>query len=293
MTKLILRRPLSWARELARFVELHTRPAEVFVRRGLEAPRCDVPDRVVVSFTTIPDRIDRIQPTLNSLVDQSRRPDAIQLNLPDRSRREGRGYVLPDFLKPYEQLEVVRGGQDMGPATKLLPTLARETEPDTRIIVTDDDQIYPRNMVETLVGWSQRLPEAVVCARGFAVPAGYQIYRRNTLLGEHQRRPVPIEILQGSGSYLVRSRFFTKEVFDYEGAPDEAFFQDDIWFSAHLAGRGIERLVVPFPNCYSRIASWTARNTRSLWGGENQSGHVDETMLRYFSDVWRLVDADD
>lgn len=292
MTKLILRRPFFWARELIRFVELHTRSAEGIIRRGLAAPRCDVPDRVVISLTTIPDRIHRIQPTLNSLVDQTRRPDAIYLNLPDRSRREGVDYVLPAFLARYPSVEAIRCGEDMGPATKLLPTLARESEPNTRIIVTDDDQIYPRNMVETLVDWSDRLPDAVVCARGFAVPAGYQIYKRKTLLGEHLSRPEPIEILQGSGSYLVRSHFFTKEVFDYTSAPEEAFFQDDIWFSAHLASRTIERLVVPFPNCYSRIAAWSARDTRSLWGGENKSGHVDETMLRYFANVWQLMDTE-
>ena len=292
MTKLILRRPVSWASELARFVEMHARSSAPIVRRGQRAPRPEVPDRVVVSLTTIPDRIDRLRPTLNSLVDQSRRPDAIYLNLPERSRREQRHYELPDFLREFDSLVINRCGEDLGPATKLLPTLERETAPDTRIVVTDDDQIYPRVMIETLVGWSERLPEAVVAARGFAVPARYQIELRNTLLGEHLDAPEPIEILQGSGSYLTRTRFFTKEVFDYSGAPPESFFQDDIWFSAHLAKRGIERLVVPFPNCYSRIATWSARNTRSLWGGENESGHVDETMLRYFADRWQLVDAE-
>jgi hypothetical protein len=291
MTKLILRRPGSWARELVRFVHLHGMRAEAAVRRYEAAPRCDIPDRVVISLTTIPDRIARIRPTLNSLLDQTRRPDAICLNLPEQSRREGRGYELPDFLADYGPVQAIDCGRDMGPATKLLPALAREKEPDTRIIVVDDDQIYPRNMVETLVGWSERLPEAVVCARGFWVPAGYQIEARNTLLGEHLSQPEPIEILQGSGSYLVRRRFFEDDVFDYSAAPEEAFFQDDIWFSAHLARRDIQRLVVPFGNCYSRIESWAARNTLSLWGGENRDGRVDETLLSYFADVWRLVDG--
>ncbi|MBW2384058.1 MAG: glycosyltransferase family 2 protein [Deltaproteobacteria bacterium] len=287
----MLRRPVSWAQELIRFVYLHRASARACVRRYERASRSDVPDRVVVSLTTIPDRIDRIRPTLNSLLDQTRRPDAIYLNLPNESRREGRGYELPAFLTEYGPVHVIDCGEDMGPATKLLPTLAREKEPDTRIVVTDDDQIYPRNMIETLVDWNQKLPEAVVCARGFCVPAGFRIHARNTQLGENLGQPEPIEIIQGSGSYLVRSRYFSEDVFDYSAAPKEAFFQDDIWFSAHLARRGIERFVVPFDNCYTRIASWSARNTVSLWGGENRDGRVDETMLSYFQDAWRLVDG--
>lgn len=293
MTPIILRRPGSWLREITRFVSLHARSAETFVRRFAAAPRADVPDRVVVSLTTIPDRVSRIRPTLNSLLDQSRRVDAIYLNLPSRGRREGRAYQVPAFLREYGPVEVVDCGEDLGPATKLLPTLAREKDPDTRIIVTDDDQVYPRNMVETLVAASEQWPDAVVCSRGFTVPAGYDIHRRNTLYGTHLSRPEPIEIVQGSAGYLVRPRFFTTEVFDYSEAPEEAFFQDDIWFCGHLGRRGVARYVVPFDNCFSRIGSWTTRNTLSLWHGENEDGHVDRTMLDWFGDAWKLVDGEE
>lgn len=290
MTKLMFKRPLSWIRELVRYVEVHLRPARVFVRRHAAAPRCDVKDRVVVSLTTIPDRLVHIRPTLHSLLDQSRRPDAIQLNLPTESRREGRGYQIPAFFADYGPIEIVRCDRDWGPATKALPTLQRETAPDTRIVITDDDQVYPRNLIETLVQASEQFPDAVVCSRGFRIPPGLDINLRNTLYGTHLAEAEPIEIVQGSAGYLVRPRFFTRDVFDYGAAPDEAFFQDDIWLCGHLAGRGVDRLVVPFDNCYSRIDNWSARNTLSLWGRENQSGHVDRTMLGYFSDAWRLRD---
>jgi hypothetical protein len=290
MTKLMFTRPLSWIRELVRYVEVHVRSARVFVRRHEAAPRCDVGDRVVVSLTTIPDRLVHIRPTLHSLLDQSRRPDAIVLNLPSESRREGRGYEIPDFFADYGPVEIVRCDRDWGPATKALPTLQRETAPETRIVITDDDQVYPRNLIETLVRASERFPDAVVCSRGFRIPAGLDINLRNTLYGTHLDHEEPIEIVQGSAGYLVRPRFFTKDVFDYSAAPKEAFFQDDIWLCGHLAGRGVDRLVVPFDNCYSRIDNWSARHTLSLWGRENQSGHVDRTMLGYFSAVWRLRD---
>jgi hypothetical protein len=284
-------RPLRWASELWRFVALHALPSQTFIRRFEAAPRCDTPDRVVVSLTTIPDRIAKIRPTINSLLDQSRRPDAICLNLPSHARRERREYTIPEFLKQIPQVERIDCGEDRGPGTKLLPTLEREKDPNTRIIVMDDDQIYPRNLVETLVGASDEMPDAAVGSRGFAIPAGYDIERRNTLYGTHLARPEPVEIMQGSAGFLVRPRFFTKDLFDYSDAPPESFFVDDVWVAGHMARNGVPRFIVPFDNCYSRIATWTARRSLSLWHGENQDGGNDEILYRYFADDWRLVDG--
>ena len=39
----------------------------------------------------------------------------------------------------------------MGPATKLIPTLEVETDPDTIIVVIDDDTVYPRHLLESIV----------------------------------------------------------------------------------------------------------------------------------------------
>lgn len=286
----MFRRPLTWLREMLRFPALHYRSAAHYRARHRETPRVVTPDRVVVSLTTIPDRIQHIGPTLCSLLDQTRRPDAIVLNLPSHARREDRTYEIPPFLESLDVVERIDCGEDRGPATKLLPTLERETDPDTRIIVLDDDQVYPHNMVETLVSWSDRLPDAAVCSRGFRIPAGFDIENRDTLYGTHLHEPARIEIMQGSAGFLVRPRFFDESVFDYSDAPPEAFFVDDVWLAGHLARAGVDRYVVPFDGCYSRIATWTARRSLSLWTRENADGSNDSVLYRYFADAWKAVD---
>lgn len=290
MTRLMFSRPLSWIRELLRFVALHWLPSSRYRARHAATPRVSTPDRVVISLTTIPDRIAHIGPTLHSLLDQSRRPDTIVLNLPSHARREDRTYVIPPFLEELDGVERVDCGEDRGPATKLLPTLERETAPDTRIIVLDDDQVYPRNLVETLVAWSDRLPDAAVCSRGFRIPADFDIENRDTLYGTHLGEPARIEIMQGSAGFLVRRRFFDDRVFDYSEAPPEAFFVDDVWLAGCLARAGVDRYVVPFDGCYSRIATWTARSSLSLWTRENADGSNDAVLYRYFRDAWKAVD---
>lgn len=287
---LIPKRPGSWLREMLRFVALHAPGADRWTARHRRAVRVACADRVVVSLTTIPDRIDRIRPTLHSLLDQTRRPDAIVLNLPEHARRERRHYVIPPWLEALDAVERVGCGEDRGPATKLLPTLERETSPDTRIIVLDDDQVYPRTLVETLVAWSDRLPEAAVCSRGFRIPAGFDIENRDTLYGTHLDAPERIEIMQGSAGFLVRRRFFDDRVFDYSAAPREAFFVDDVWFAGQLARAGVDRYVVPFDNVFSRLATWSARRSLSLWTRENADGTNDAVLYRFFQDAWKAVD---
>ena len=77
---------------------------------------------VVVTLTTLPSRIDRIEPTLKSLLRQTIRPRAIRLNVPATSRREGSAYRVPERLRRLRSIAIVRV-DDYGPATKLIPAL--------------------------------------------------------------------------------------------------------------------------------------------------------------------------
>jgi hypothetical protein len=53
---------------------------------------------------------------------QSRAPARIVLNLPHHSKRENVAYDVPDFLQGLKSV-VVRRCEDLGPATKAIPTL--------------------------------------------------------------------------------------------------------------------------------------------------------------------------
>ncbi len=117
---------------------------------GLDADCARNPDKseAIISLTTIPSRLPLIALTLKSLLRQSRAPRRIVLNLPEFSKREKVPYVIPDELKSLACVEIARC-EDMGPATKAIPTLLRET-PEQLVIIVDDDRIYPANLVADL-----------------------------------------------------------------------------------------------------------------------------------------------
>jgi len=89
--------------------------------------------RVVISLSTIPQRIDLIAPTIASLMDQTVYVDEISVNIPLISRK-GIEYEIPKWLQdlsdsPNHNVKIHRVEVDEGPATKLLPTLRREGRP--------------------------------------------------------------------------------------------------------------------------------------------------------------------
>jgi len=113
------------------------------------------PDKVVVSFTTTPDRILHTQPMLNSLLDQTVRVDQIALNIPDTL-----DYSIP---KNCENIcNIYKTGKDYGIGTKYVPTLLRESDCGTKIILIKDDVVYGKDFIEKILKESDEHPEKCI-----------------------------------------------------------------------------------------------------------------------------------
>ena len=117
-------------------------------------------DKVVVSFTTTPERVKNIQPMLNSLLDQSVRVDQIAMNIPDECN--GQKYNVPIEYKNI--CNIYKAGKDYGSGTKYIPTLLRENECGTKIILLDDDNIYGYDLFEKLIQESEKNPDKCIYA---------------------------------------------------------------------------------------------------------------------------------
>jgi hypothetical protein len=105
---------------------------------------------VFVGLTTLPSRIGKLRPTVESLLAQTLVPDRIFVCVPFRSSREGCDYVLPAWLQtPPPGVQVVRSALDYGPGTKLLGCLPH-IPVDACLIVVDDDMVYKPFLVERL-----------------------------------------------------------------------------------------------------------------------------------------------
>lgn len=130
--------------------------------------------RVVVSLTTIPSRMDRVANVIQNIFKfQTTPPDVVYLNIPNTFKRTGEPYRVSKTLDGIPGLVVNRVAKDYGPITKLLPTLDVEKDPNTCIIIIDDDIHYFPNMIETLVKKACEFPDYVItnfCTNIYTTP---------------------------------------------------------------------------------------------------------------------------
>jgi hypothetical protein len=255
---------------------------------------------LVVSLTTIPSRLAAIDDTLKSLLRQTRAPAEIRLNVPAFSEREGAVYDVPARLQNLRCVRIVRC-EDLGPATKLIPTL-RALEPATQVLAVDDDRIYPACLIETLDDAARLLPDAALGLSGWIAPADL-VDRPTTIVSNllerppapirarRLRRPRPVDVLQGLSGYLVRPDFFDLDALgDYARAPEAARFVDDVWVSAQCRA---PKYVIPAPRAsfvpYRRRALYarTALGRMNRGGGDPERRN-NTIMLKFFASAWQV-----
>lgn len=271
---------------------------------ALDAAWADHPARsdCVVSLSSLPSRLPHLATTLKSLLRQSTPPARIRLNLPRFSRREQKAYAVPDWLRGLRSVEIVEC-EDHGPATKLIPSLG--LGPLQKIVVVDDDRIYPANLIADLSEAADRFPEAAVGFSGWVAPADLTDRPTTILTNIMMTPPVPIrarrlsaprpvDMLQGLSGYLVRPDFFDLAALtDYSGAPEAAFFVDDVWISAHCEA---PKYVIP-----AKRAGYAGRKRKSFYratslglvnrGGGDVEKRNNTVMLRHLSGRWKIGGA--
>ncbi|MCV9386826.1 hypothetical protein [Reichenbachiella ulvae] len=278
--------------EILRLFQVRITQPSYWVKKIQEKERSNA----VISLSILPTRFKGLTPTLNSLTDQSVLPEKIILNLPKAFERDKAEYDIPDYVLNHPLVEINWIEKDLGPATKLLPTLdLYKEEPDKLIIVLDDDQIYPRGMVENYIANSKQLPDAAMTLSGWTVPKSFDHKDKEQLYGGIVRfyrkdnsvtKPVRVDCLQGAASFAVKPKLFDARVFDFANAPREAFFVDDIWVSGNLSRNQSPVYVVPAPFRFGRFVSLRQSTKMGLSSTVNSDNTNNNTLYKYFDNVW-------
>jgi hypothetical protein len=206
--------------------------------------------------------------------------------------------VVPDVLKGLKAIEI-HVCDDLGPATKLLPSLVR-FPPNQPILVVDDDRIYHRTVLESLIAAAGTLPGAAVGHSGWQVPpdltdrpttvwTNLAMRAPAPIRARRLRRRVEVDILQGLSGYLVRpDQFDLARLLDYRGAPAAARLVDDVWIAGHS---NAPRFVVPAwrtnyqPKLLRRFFHQTSLGlmNRGPGGHANRSNSI---VIRHLSGKW-------
>lgn len=213
-------------------------------------------NKVVITLTTVPDRLlqdveDGFKSVIKSLCEQNYSEYELHLNLPLTYRVTEKEYVIPNWLYTFESqyphLKIFRV-EDVGPPTKVIPTIKRE-DSNTLLIVVDDDLVYHPDMINEHIKYHNLLDNSVILYDGRnLVSPKYNDLRDSWVLSVNEILRVKELQHYKSASYFVR--YFESDFFD-------SFFgktlSDDVLMSYYFKYKDIPMYVVPYEPDISKI----------------------------------------
>ena len=220
--------------------------------------------KVVVSITTIPDRSKNIDNVLKNL-SSFKNVDEIILNAPSYSDRFKATYKYPQNITHIPKVRINKC-EDLGPVTKLLPTveLIGKDEPDTMIIILDDDINYSEDAINSIIKEKIERPNDIVCGKAWSYKKINDYIIPYTLPKGYN------DILQGYGIVAFNRSMFDDDFSDYiKAAMVKHRSVDDLMISGYMKSKGINiyKIFRPFdvkPNLELQSSGLMVGNIRDM-----------------------------
>jgi hypothetical protein len=210
-----------------------------------ETKNIDLPYKIVFSLTTTPHRINQISHTLNTLVNQTVKPNYILLNIPHKFNRTNEYYKIPQFLNYYDNLIINKLEKDYGPITKLLGAIKYiPKDEDTWIIICDDDDLYLQETLEYYIKYIQKKKDSALSISGFNMLTSKDFFKNQIEVKlEYPKRDLSkINVLEGFATFAVHRSFFDDDFIPYVEfciQNKDCKMSDDIIISNYLGMKNI------------------------------------------------------
>ena len=206
----------------------------------------DIRKRIIVSLTTIPARIENLNQTIQSLLNQTFKPDHIIINVPQKYKRFYYFKMTDYYLGLLKKIEALAPGvvivnfcEDYGPATKIIPTLNHElVNDDTKIIFLDDDRIYVPELIRTLYNQSILYPDYCITVALWNLenisPTLYYSKKHSPPVHEYQKPGFGDIFLACCGVVITRSMLDNHNITKHHEQFPSLIKADNIFLSAIL-----------------------------------------------------------
>jgi hypothetical protein len=123
----------------------------------------------------------------------------------------------------------------MGPATKILPTIELENNPETSILSIDDDIYYPPHLLETFLICSKIYPDACITGTSFIDDP-----KRQALSTQFAKY---VQLLEGYAGVLYKQKFL-KNIDTYWLRYKSCYLGDDFYLSNEILKQNIPIIAI-------------------------------------------------
>ncbi len=184
---------------------------------------------LIVSFTSFPDRINKVWYVVETILRQTVKPDKLILWL--SKEQFGKLNDLPsNLLKLRERgLEIVLCEGDLRSHKKYYYTVKKY--PHSTFVVIDDDVLYPSTLLENLLKLHKNYPETVCFNSGYNIPihenqvGPYVTWSKLNKQTGPRKDILPI----GAGAVLYPPNVLSKEVLNMDAFMKHCRLADDLW----------------------------------------------------------------
>ena len=184
----------------------------------------------IVSLTTYDRRLYEVYLAIESIMQQTMKPNKIVLWLSDDLKNVN----LPSLLRNQQKRGLeIRFCKDIRSYKKLIPSL--KTYPDAAIITIDDDVLYNFDLIESFIRSHMENPGVVYSAKMHRIKL-----LKNGNLEKYKKWKEkyesfdlsPLNFPTGIGGILYPPNCFNSEIFNEDVYMNICKFNDDIWFKA-------------------------------------------------------------
>lgn len=137
--------------------------------------------RIIISLTSWPKRVSNIKTTISSLMNQTLKPDLIELNLSKDEFTNMEQDIPEDLLsfifenKDVVEINWVNGNS--GVFKKIIPTLKKFYGEDYYLLSVDDDCFYRKDYIQRMVSYIEEFDGDSFCLSVVNVIGNRQIYK--------------------------------------------------------------------------------------------------------------------
>lgn len=235
--------------------------------------------RIIVSTTTTEKRLPLMRMAYESFAKQSIKPEMHILWL-DKALE---GKPLPDFMS--DGYMTVMYTEDIGPATKILPTIKLINDPEAILVTGDDDFGVHEDWLKDLVAAKNKYPDKAVGYRGRAFRDKNNPSYGLTVLHHRYTGDAPVDILTSNWGCAYYRGMFDDTIHNRSDCPDSKF-NDDIWISGWLAKNKIRCMRID-QGQHKLFINDTMGGIRKLWD-INERGPYNNNIINYFKPNWAI-----
>ena len=198
--------------------------------------------KVYITLTSSPKRLPKLEAVLATL--DLDHVSQINITLPLKYGRDKTKYPhkIITQLRKFPKVKIIRVKKDLGPITKILPTLERIKDKHALVISIDDDMAYPMGMVNEMIYQKVNNPNCVI-------EGSRSFFRRSDIRNFDQVWPQPIkprkphiDVVEGwLGIIYSKKLTNTKMLREISQLSKDCYLSDDIVISYVLAKHNICR----------------------------------------------------